>query len=129
MRKLFIALLISVSAFPLAAQQKVPLPFPTAVVSQLGPVPVISVPNLKCDETRALGCFSGSKRVILIDSASVGTVVGWQALHHEKCHLILWDSGQHSLMDDEDGKKEDSLCDAFGTYLAMETFVFAPRKP
>lgn len=127
MRALVLCLILAVApvAHCQTTSSKIVLPpLPTAAPSPLGAVPVIQVAGLKCTgDVPALGCFDGARRLIAIDTLGVPLKVRWQTYRHEKCHLIAWDSGLHSLLGDE--KVEDMMCDAFGTAGALEVMIMA----
>lgn len=66
---------------------------PKSINSQLGPIPVRLVPDLKAkDGDACLGLWEGVERVISIH-AGAPRAVQWQALFHEQVHQVLWDSG------------------------------------
>lgn len=98
------------------AQKRKALPaLPASVPSQLGPVPVTLVPDLKAvDGEECLGIFDYEERTIRIRSG-MPRAVQWQTLHHEIVHMCLSDAGV-SLP----AATEETLCDVIGSYRVME---------
>jgi hypothetical protein len=85
---------------------------PASVPTLLGPVPVVREAIISDDPRRGECDLSG--RIITI-IPNVAPEVAWQTLGHEMMHAILWDgAAQHGLTE----KQTETVCDAFGTWLA-----------
>jgi hypothetical protein len=122
---LAIALLLAAS--PLGAQRTgVRLPeIPNGVPTAMGLVPVLRVPidtiAVYCSAGKpAIGCFDPVARVIFVATRMSPATV-WQTFEHEKCHLVLSDTG-HPL-----GEAEEGVCDAIGLYRVSELLASLPR--
>lgn len=88
---------------------------PSTVPSQLGPVPVTVVTDLKAkDGEDCLGIFDYHARTIAI-RAGLPRNVQWQTLHHEIVHMILWDAGVRLVE-----AMEETIADVVGSYRVME---------
>lgn len=89
---------------------------PGSVYSPIGKIPVIcdQKTNRHLDSKSLLGSFSTGERVIRLHSKSpIG--LRMSVLGHEVMHSILSDTGVSNMME---GKLEEAVCDAFGTWLA-----------
>jgi len=68
-------------------------PIPKTIPSQLGPVPVIMVKDLKTAKGEdALGLWCAEERCIKL-RIGMHAAVAWATLEHERVHLICWDAG------------------------------------
>ena len=84
-------------------------PIPAHVDSALGPVAVEVVADLE-----DMGEFDPHARIIRV-RAGMHPAAAWQALCHERAHLVIWDSGLKLP-----GKSEEYVCDAVGVAMAMD---------
>lgn len=113
------------TATPAFAQALPPLP--ESVVSQLGPVRILIVPDLKCNGVAVYGCFDGvSRRIIIRDS--MPREVQWHTLFHEQFHVMLHDGGV--TLRNADGtisRLEDTLADVVATARLSELLVMLQR--
>lgn len=100
---------------PAAAQKPLP-PLPTSIPSALGPVPIVRVPQLKCDGEPAFGCFEPERFVVSIRD-SIALAVAWQTIRHERFHVLLFVAGIH--LSGPEGV-EDLLADATATQDVLE---------
>lgn len=118
-------LVASCTASPAFAQVLPPLP--ESVVSQLGPVRILIVPDLKCNGVAVYGCFDGvSRRIIIRDS--MPREVQWHTLFHEQFHVMLHDGG--ATLRNADGsvsRIEDTLADVVATARLGELLVMLQR--
>jgi hypothetical protein len=126
LRRLLYALLTMfgacVSTSSPAFAQELP-PVPSAVVSQLGPVPIRFVARLECGGKPVYGCFDGVARTIYLRD-SMPIAVQWHTLFHEQFHVVLHDGGQS--LRNPDGTLnpvEDKLADAVATARVNELLV------
>lgn len=98
-------------------------PIPESVPSALGAVPVVWMDTLRGERGQLLmGGFVPSTRTIYLSrSALPDRLVAWTVVHHEACHVNLWDSGLRNFFAPPGGAQiADAVCDAIATARVAE---------
>lgn len=110
---------------PIAPDSLLP-PIPAFVQSFLGPVPVERVDSIGVPTpagSRVLGVFDVFSRRIYLRRDLTNPVTAWQILHHERCHVLLWDAGVKS----GSAQFDNLLCDVYATAAVRDQLELLAR--
>ena len=98
---------------------------PESVHSVLGPVTVRVVSRKLLPKDGRLGDYCPKQREIRLDE-SISLRTQWQILYHEWTHMVLYDSGLHEVVPEEN---HEAICEVFGTARAFEALVDTWQTP
>jgi hypothetical protein len=101
-------------------------PFPTWAPSSRGPVPVLLVKGLRCNDIPAFGCFIYASRTIAIEE-SLPHVLRWRYLRHELVHLAVENAGLNAERRVDNKVGEQDIAEAMADQQMAEMLSGWPR--
>ena len=87
-------------------------PLPATVHTAGGPIPVVLVDSLPATDSSffVVGRFNYADRRIYVLARVTSPLQRWRIVQHERCHVILLESGLHNLTE---STFRELLCDAY----------------